>query len=667
MAAYAKEESPSDEPADSHEPIGEQVSSAKPAISDYALLSNCNGSALVAKNGSIDWCCLPRFDSPAIFSQLLGDEGGYWQIAPTEAATVSRRYLDSTMVLESTYETAQGKFRIVDALHLSKVREGYLIGEHAAPAIIRMVEGLEGEAEVDFKCAPRPEFGLTGPIWVPHRNGGYSYGGPATCVLSCGRAKLDFSSTVVTGQFKVAAGEKHYFSMRVISPWGERPTIWTEKRIASGLEDTIAAWEHFGLQHESTYVGEYAEVVRRSVFVLQALCYAPSGAIVAAPTTSLPEWLGGMRNWDYRYAWVRDAGLTVGALAATMNHYKANSFFNFFMVAAAGHVDKGHRLQILYRIDGSRHVPESELEHLDGYRHSRPVRVGNGAWAQVQLDIYGELLTAALILAIEGKEFEDHVAAFLRELADAAGERWVETDAGIWEVRGGGRHYTYSKLMCWVALNAAIQMADQLKPSQAQLDHWRETSQKLKATILEMAWNDEVGAFTQAFGTNTLDAAVLMFPLVRFLDAKDERMRATIETIAEHLTDENGFVYRYRSSDGLPGGEGTFNICTCWLIAALASMGEVERAKSLFGRLLDRVNDVGLMSEELDPNTGEQLGNFPQAFTHVGIILAARAIAVAEGTEVALQAAEQKPDYQQLSDALGGVNAPTPSDATEPS
>jgi GH15 family glucan-1,4-alpha-glucosidase len=355
---------------------------------------------------------------------------------------------------------------------------------------------------------------------------------------------------------------------------------------------------------------------------------------VAAPTTSLPETLGGSRNWDYRYCWVRDASFTLEALWVAACPDEAGEFFRFLATASGGQLAAGNTLQILYGIGGERFVPEYEVDHLEGYARSRPVRVGNGAWDQVQLDVYGELLSAAWVLAAQVKEFDPITGGFLVDVAAAAASRWSEADQGIWEVRGGPRHFVYSKLMCWVALDRAVQLAPLIGAS-SRVEEWQHVRDEIRSAIEDQGWSDEAGAFVQSFGSHELDASNLMLLLTGFLPATDPRIRATVEAIADRLTDERGFVYRYRSEDGLEGEEGTFAICTFWLVQCLAKLGDVERAKELFERLAGFANDVGLLAEEVDPTTGELIGNFPQAFTHIGLVNAAWAIAQADDAALA--------------------------------
>jgi GH15 family glucan-1,4-alpha-glucosidase len=423
--------------------------------------------------------------------------------------------------------------------------------------------------------------------------------------------------------------------------------VWTEGEIASRLADTIAAWKSWSALHQA-YEGPWHDLVHHSGRVLQALSFQPTGAICAAATTSLPETVGGTRNWDYRYAWVRDASSTIEALWVAACPDEANEFFDYITASAAGSLDDGGDLQIMFGIGGERDLTERELPHLSGWRGSRPVRVGNGAWRQRQIDVYGELLSAVHRLsdrifdpvgrvgplAEEGRwdvapELAPSTRRFLASLADTAAARWREKDQGIWEVRGEPRHFVYSTLMCWVALDRATMLAEPLGAAH-RVDEWTRTRDQIRDAILQEGWNDRVQAFTQSFGSDTLDASNLMVPLVGFLPPDDIRVLATIEATEERLTDEHGLVYRYRADDGLDGDEGAFLLCTFWLAQALALAGRTDRARGVFERAAAFVNDVGLLAEEVDAASGELLGNFPQAFSHIGLVNAAWAIDQAE-------------------------------------
>jgi alpha,alpha-trehalase len=596
-------------------------------ISDYALLSDSHGAALVSREGSIDWACLPRFDSPATFARLLGDDGGHWRVTPTEPFETARAYVDDTMVLRTEYHTASGTVAVTDALVFMPLERGHGIGQRSPHAVVRLVEGVDGDVEVVSEVAPRPEYGLTVPRWQPVRNGAVCRGGASAYVLSS-PVPIDTHAGTATATFTVRAGDRVGLALRAVDPWAKQTSPWSTDQVRAWLHGTVRGWQSWSQLHQA-YHGPWADIVHHSGRVLQALTYAPTGAIVAAPTTSLPEQMGGSRNWDYRYTWVRDASLTLGALWVAACPDEVADFFGFFVTAAGATSDGGDALQILYGVTGDRRTEEHELDHLTGYRNSRPVRTGNAAWRQSQLDVYGELLDAAALYADRVASLDEVAASFLADMADRAADRWQEADHGIWEMRGEPRHFLYSKLMCWVALDRATRLADQLQAPD-RLARWCRERDGIRAAILEHGWSDTADAFTQSFGSDDLDASALMIPIVGFLPGDDPRVRATVDAIAERLTDDHGLVYRYRGDDGLDGEEASFGICTYWLAHALALAGDIERARACFETITDFANDVGLLAEEIDGTTGELLGNFPQAFTHIGLVNAAHAIAEAE-------------------------------------
>jgi len=505
---------------------------------------------------------------------------------------------------------------------------GHRIDRSSPHVIVRRLEGVAGTVDVSIQLAPRAGYGLTEPVLVGETGGLRSRGGPFSAVISTD-IPLDLRESDAAAVVRINAGDIVHFALLVASPWEEPPPFFTDAEMADVLEATIAGWRSWSGLHQS-YDGPYAEMVRLSGRVLQALTYAPTGAVVAAPTTSLPETVGGSRNWDYRFCWVRDASLTLEALWVAACPDEAAEFFTFLATAAGGRLRGGKDLQILYGVGAERLVPEHELAHLGGYRDSRPVRIGNGAWDQVQLDVYGELLSAAWLLADQVGDFDPVTARFLIDVADTAAARWAQADQGIWEVRGEPRHFVYSKLMCWVALDRAVRLAEMVG-AEDRLEHWTASRDAIRVAVEANGWSERAGAFGQSFGSDDLDASNLMLLLAGFLPASDPRMRSTVDAIADRLTDERGFVFRYRADDGLAGEEGAFTVCTFWLVQYLAELGEVARARQLFERVTSFANDVGLFSEELNSATGEAMGNFPQAFTHIGLVNASRAIARAEG------------------------------------
>lgn len=595
---------------------------------------------MVATDGSIDWACLRRFDAPAIFARLLGSDAGHWQIAPPDAETVHRAYLTDTMVLRTEFHTPTGSAALTDAMALGLGEHGHRIGHRSPHVIVRRVEGLDGDVEMTLEFVLRPEYGLTVPVMIADDHGLRSHGGPFSFRL-WSPVPIHARDGDGRATFRIRRGESVYFGLTRCSSWPDdvEPVVGPHD-LPALLDATIAGWRSWSELHQA-YDGPYADDVRLSGRILQALTYAPTGAVVAAATTSLPETIGGDRNWDYRFCWVRDASLTLEALWVAACPDEAGHFFDFLSTAAGGSLRSGSDLQILYGVGGERLVPEHELPHLEGFANSRPVRIGNGAWNQTQLDVYGELLSAACLLADEIDGFDELTAQFLVDVADAAAARWVRADQGIWEVRGEPRHFVHSKLMCWVALDRAVQLAARLG-AEDRLPRWRVVRDEIRVAIEKRGWSERAQAFTQTFESEDLDASVLLIFLTGFIGAEDPRMRATVETIAAGLSDERGFVYRYRAPDGLKGDEGTFAICTFWLIQCFAHLGDVARARELFERMTAHANDVGLLSEEIDPGTGALLGNFPQAFTHVGLVNAAWAIAVAEGDDSAMSAIAAK-------------------------
>jgi GH15 family glucan-1,4-alpha-glucosidase len=621
-------------------------------IADYALISDCHSAALVSRSGSIDWLCRPRFDSPSLFARLLDEGAGHFSITPAREFTATRRYLDRTMVLETTFRMAGGVAVLTDAMALDPTEHGHDLGAGAPRALLRRIECTEGEVEIEVEFAPRPEYGLVSPLLTGTGDGIETRGGALRSLLSTDRpAAIDgstarFAFTLRDGE---AAGFAHH-SRTSFDP--DAPSMWTQEDIATGIEGTAAAWRTWSGVHQA-YQGPWDDLVYHSGRVLQALMYQPTGAIVAAPTTSLPEGVGGERNWDYRYAWVRDASFTLDALWVAACPDEAHKFFSWMTSAVATQIGEGRDLQIMFGIGGEHDLSERTLPHLSGWKDSRPVRIGNGAWDQRQLDVYGELLDAAYRLRDQLSEIDAPTRAFLVQVADAAAARWQEKDQGIWEVRGAPRDFLYSKLMCWVALDRAIEMAP-LIGGEDRLEDWTRTREEIRAAILERGWSDEAGAFSQYFGGSELDASNLMMAIVGFLPADDPRMLATIESVERDLTDDRGLVFRYRTEvgvDGLEGTEGTFLLCTFWLAEALARAGRVDRARAVFERAAAFANDVGLLAEEVDERTGELLGNFPQAFSHIGLINAAWAISQAESSG---QAAGVEPE-ERPTEAVGGT------------
>jgi GH15 family glucan-1,4-alpha-glucosidase len=593
-------------------------------IEDYALIGDCRSAALVGRDGSIDWLCWPRFDSPACFAALLGTpEHGRWRIAPAaRAPRVRRSYRRDTLVLETVFDTDEGTVALVDFMPVRA--QGH--------DLVRMLVGRAGRVAMEMQLILRFDYGASLP-WVtrlPEGDGIRAVAGPDMVLLhSPVRVKGENFTTVA--RFEVGPGDTLAFVLSYGASHLEAPD-----RIDAEAE--LARTERFwdGWSDRCTVTGEWAEPVRRSLLTLKALTYAPTGGIIAAPTTSLPEKISGVRNWDYRYCWLRDATLTLLALMDGGYYAEARAWRAWLVRAVAG---APAQTQIMYGIAGERRMPELELGWLPGYENSSPVRIGNAAAAQPQLDVYGEVIDT-LYQACKGGLARDEAAWDLQRALLAHLEKaWREPDHGIWEVRGAPRHFTYSKVMAWVAFDRAIKMVERFGAS-GPVERWRETRRGIHDEICKRGFGAERGTFVQSYGSQELDASLLLMPLTGFLPATDPRMLATVDAVARELT-VGGLVQRYRthaSLDGLPAGEGVFLACSFWLVDALCMQGRWSAARALFERLLRLANDVGLLSEEYDPATRRFLGNFPQAFSHVSLV--STAINLSEGTKPAEQRAE---------------------------
>jgi alpha,alpha-trehalase len=592
-------------------------------IGEYALISDCRSAALVSRDGSVDWLCFPRFDGPSVFCRLLDPAGGHFAIRPAGESQSSRRYVDQTLVLETTFTTASGTAVLTDALAFGPAERGHGLGASSPGVLLRSLRCTCGEIQAEIRYVPRPQYGLIHPVLVSVPGGLAAEGGDGRLLLSTS-ARFDVHDAIGTASVRLAAGQTATFALEYGDAAGPALAPWTEEKIAGRLDDTREGWQSWSAIHQN-YQGPWRDLVSHSGRVLQAMTFAPTGAIVAAPTTSLPETIGGARNWDYRYTWIRDASLTMEALWVAACPDEANKFFAFLANAATSGVQRGPDLQIMFGVGGERDLTERELPQLAGWRDSRPVRVGNGAWLQRQLDVYGELLLASQRLVDQLGQLDPVTRQFLTAAADTAAARWQEKDQGIWEIRGEPRDFLYSKLMCWVAMDRAIALASHLG-AQDKVTDWTATRDEIREAIVTRGWNERAAAYTQAFGSEDLDASSLMLAITGFLPGDDPRMKATIDAIARRLTDERGLVYRYLAKDGEPGAEGTFLLCTFWLAQAQALAGDVDAATATFERAVAAINDVGLLSEEVDPRTGEMIGNYPQAFSHIGLINAAWAI-----------------------------------------
>ncbi len=576
-------------------------------IEDYALIGDCQAAALVGKDGSIDWLCLPRFDSPACFAALLGTpEHGRWKIAPAqEVRSVRRRYRPGTLILETEFETDTGAVTLID----------FMPPRSNAPDVVRIVAGVRGEVPMQMELIVRFDYGWVVP-WVrrlpDERNGMRATAGPDTIYFRT-PVSLRGENLHTVADFVVKQGQRIPFKL-VWSPTNEPEPAERVSEVM--LRSTENFWKQWS--NRCTYKGEWREEVLRSLITLKALTYAPTGGIVAAATTSLPEEIGGVRNWDYRYCWVRDATFTLYALLTGGYTDEAEAWREWLINAVAGTPDE---LQIMYGVGGERRLTELELDWLPGYENSSPVRVGNAAYKQRQLDIYGEVadtLHLARRLGLEGNEDAWYIErAMMRFLEN----EWSKPDEGIWEVRGPRRHFTHSKVMAWVAFDRAVKAVEQFG-LEGDSRRWAAARDEIHEQVCREGFNPKVNAFTQHYGSEDPDASLLMLPLVGFLPADDPRMIGTVDLITRRLM-RGGFIDRYETQhhvDGLPGGEGTFLLCTFWLADNLALQGRSREAREVFQRLLDLRNDVGLLSEQWDPVNRRLVGNFPQAFSHVGLI-----------------------------------------------
>jgi GH15 family glucan-1,4-alpha-glucosidase len=575
-------------------------------IEDYALLSDLESAALVNRDGSIDWCCFPRFDSGACFAALLGTpEHGRWSLAPAaDAVTVTRSYRADTLVLDTVFETDEGVVCVTD----------FMPPRDDVPDIVRIVEGREGTVRMRTELVIRFDYGRIVP-WV-YRVGDnrLALAGPDAL---CFRTPVDVQGEDMktVGEFTVSAGERVPFVLTWFPSHRQAPE---PKDPEDALRNTEEFWRTWSAS--CTYDGSYGEPVRQSLRVLKALTYAPTGGIVAAPTTSLPEWIGGSRNWDYRYCWLRDTALTLVAMLQAGHAEEATAWREWLLRAVAG--DPAD-IQIMYGIAGERRLDERELEWLPGYEGSGPVRVGNAASAQPQLDVYGEVIDAMVRVRAAGAPALEHAWAVLLATLEWLEDGRHNTDAGIWEVRGPERHFTHSKVMAWVAFDRALRMVEEFGAT-GPVERWRAIRDEIHAEVLEQAWSEHQQSFAQSYGSDELDASVLLMPLVGFLPAGDERMVSTVAAIERALL-RDGFVLRYLprddgAVDGLTSNEGVFLPCSFWLASVLALQGRHGDAERLFGRLLALRNDLGLLAEEYDPAAGRLLGNFPQAFTHLELI-----------------------------------------------
>jgi GH15 family glucan-1,4-alpha-glucosidase len=577
-------------------------------IEDYGLIGDLGTAALVGRNGSIDWLCLPRFDSGACFAALLGDEThGRWLIAPAGDVTrTERRYRPGTLVLETDFETADGVVRVIDFMPR---REG-------PPQLMRIVEGLRGRVPMRMELRPRFDYGAIAPVVEPRVDGAAAYVGPDALHLST-PVELAIEDRALTTEFSVPEGAKERFAMSWHESWEPAPP--TDDAQAA-LARTEAWWREWS--DRCTYEGEWREAVLTSLIVLKALTHETTGGIVAAPTTSLPEDLGGVRNWDYRFSWLRDSTLALRAMLSTGYTEEALAFRRWTARAAAG---DPRDTQIMYGLGGERHLPEMELDWLPGYEGSKPVRMGNAAADQFQLDVYGEVVGVFYVGASIAGGVQPIVWQRAVELMEVIDSLWREPDDGMWEVRGPRRHFTHSKMMAWLAYDVMVKLAERFA-LEGPVDRWKATRDEIHAEVCEKGYDAERNTFTQSYGSKELDANVLLLAQVGFLPGDDDRVTGTIDAVRDGLG-RDGLPSRYSNvdtDDGLPGTEAQFLACSFWLVSALATNGRRDEAKALMDRLLALRNDLGLLAEEYDVDAKRQIGNFPQAFSHLALVTSAQ-------------------------------------------
>ncbi|MGH2813343.1 MAG: glycoside hydrolase family 15 protein [Actinomycetota bacterium] len=598
-----------------------------PPISDYALIGDCHSAALVSRDGSIDWCCFHRFDARPVFSRILDwDQGGYCRIAPTSGyRVVERRYLPETNILETTFKTSGGTVLVIDSFDIGDKTGGPAEWEHhPLHRLRRLIRCTDGRAEVEVDIRPRFDYGRTTPrMEMVSDREAMVYGGADGLTLQADFPLEQSEMCRAITRHDMEEGDEKFVVMTFQPPHRMRMTQTSLRDARTALETAEKFWQEWAGRCE--YEGPYRDEVLRSALVIKALTNSPTGGIVAAPTTSLPEHVGGSRNWDYRYAWLRDAAMNLYALFILGYTDEAHAFMTWVKRTTAGRTED---LQPVYGVAGEHLLHEIELDYLEGYRGSRPVRIGNRAAKQCQWDIYGELMDTAWLYHRHGGEIDEVFWEFLSDLVDTVQEDWSKPDEGIWEQRGGRAQFVSSKVMCWVAVDRAINIARRLGLP-ADQDRWRKLRREIRKTVQRRGVDARTGAFKRSYGNRGLDAANLLIPLVGFLRPDDHRVIATFERIRKEMS-ADGLVYRYVAEDGLPGPEGAFVICSFWLVDNLAMAGRLEEARELFERICAHSNDVGLLSEEIDPKTGEFLGNFPQAFSHVGLIGAAMNIAKAE-------------------------------------
>ena len=591
-------------------------------IEDYGIIGDMRSVALVGKNGSIDWCCLPRFDSPAIFAAILDSgKGGRFQLAPLADGGVKQMYLPNTNVLVTRFFADQGMAEVTDFMPIGREAGGQT--EQSSHQIIRIARAVRGPVQFRMECRPAFDFARTPhEIRIEPDGRNAVFASPQQQFALISPLPLERDSTAAIAEFTLESGQEAVFAVRHRSGQANESLCCEPLDGEVLLRETVRFWRAWVALNR--YHGRWREIVTRSALVLKLLTYLPTGAIVAAATTSLPEAIGGVRNWDYRYTWVRDAAFTVYSMIRLGYTGEAAAFANFMQARACEICPGEGPLNVMYGIDGRHDLREETLDHLDGYRGSKPVRVGNAAYGHLQLDIYGELMDTLYLYDKYGTPLSYEMWTTIERLLDWLVNNWSQPDQSIWEVRGDRRQFTYSKLQCWVALDRGVRLARK-RSFPTESDLWRRARNQIYTDIMRDAWNEQEGTFTQSFGSDAVDASSLMMPLMLFVSPRDPRMLSTLNRVRQELA-ADALVRRYEigkaARDGLPGHEGFFTVCSFWLVEAMTRAGYVEEAQFLFEKLLSYANHLGLFSEEISAR-GELLGNYPQALTHLGLISAA--------------------------------------------
>jgi GH15 family glucan-1,4-alpha-glucosidase len=616
-------------------------------ISKYAAIGNMHTTALIGVDGSVDWCCLPYFHSPSVYASILDyKKGGFFQIIMEGCTEGKQEYIVDSNVLTTTFEKDDMKIIITDFMPLSGNLEEFE-SIKIEPEIQRMIECQGNDCQVNIIWAPRFDY-ARGNTKIKISERGWLAEGTKGNLTLCGIEESEVSDqkeNIIKAALKLKKGD-----MRVIvSRWDTHNMNYDIEESLKRREATVKAWQEWshvlnGDNHE--WAGDYLSYIYRSELVLKMLDYAKTGAIVAAPTTSLPETIGGVRNWDYRYIWIRDAALSANALMALGHNVEADHFLLWIEELAADEFKDHLSLQIMYSLDGEADIEEEELKHFEGYMKSSPVHIGNGAAKQFQLETFGEIMIIGHQLLKRGKELPDKVRYLLKDLADYICKVWEEKDSGIWEIRGELQHFIYSKVMAWATLDMGI-FLNRNYGLKGDVDKWEKEKEKIKDYILENGYNEEIRSFVQYTGSKDTDASLLRIPLLGFLPPDDYRVQNTVNYIMETLM-ENKLVYRYKNDDGLPGKEGAFNLCTFWLVDILALSGRIEEAKDIFHNMLQHANHVNLYSEQIDPETGKHLGNFPQAFTHIGLINSSLYLAYAQGKKIPVKYLSGTKEHREL-------------------